>query len=655
MALSPETEAIIKRLKAEGDLIRNTGTNSIKSVNVNLAKFQDVFQSMNENIQALGAVSNGEKIEEILEHQQDLSYLNAEQRKEYEEDAAKRALLQNDIANRQLKLQEKELEDREKDRLEREKSDKRIFGKGGLLSKALGGAFDFIKKAFFIGVAGTLIYEFAAGFLEKQYGIELPTVADGLKSFSTFLKEVNWENLGEQLKILASTDFGAVLTAITVGGVATSVGSKVLDAVTTLSLAKILEKMMTSTANDVAEAVGAPTAADVAAAGSKPGAKTRGLGMLRFIRGSIPGILFGGLVATMPAIENLFRERALGMTEAEISEAQVNPADAVNIGGNAVSSIAAFLLAGGGPPGWAAALGFFALKTVYDILEAEKRKIGDEAANAALSRVDETTKQISASERLLEQYEKELARRIEEGEPTDDIRNLIALAKANSERLEEQRREEEFNARRQIYEDLDAARQALAKLEGKAPTISDIDPFKQKRISGGISPVDITVEKSPEEIMEEFERVQTAYRRQMQRARIALDKLERAARDAVEKGVGTEAQLGVGGSQPLVQNIRELNDSTKDAISTQKTELTPAIENLKDAILGEPRFRFTEDDISRLEYWLGAPITYNNNNISTVNPITNVVGGQTSNSSMVAFSQVSGDVAGNSFSGSMSA
>jgi hypothetical protein len=38
---------VVDRLKAEGQLIRNTGTNSIRSVNVRLDKFSELFQSMN--------------------------------------------------------------------------------------------------------------------------------------------------------------------------------------------------------------------------------------------------------------------------------------------------------------------------------------------------------------------------------------------------------------------------------------------------------------------------------------------------------------------------------------------------------------------------------------------------------------------------------
>ena len=44
--LSPETEAIVNRLKSEGDLVRNSGTNSIKAITINLDKFTDAFAAI---------------------------------------------------------------------------------------------------------------------------------------------------------------------------------------------------------------------------------------------------------------------------------------------------------------------------------------------------------------------------------------------------------------------------------------------------------------------------------------------------------------------------------------------------------------------------------------------------------------------------------
>jgi hypothetical protein len=50
--MSEETKAIIDRLKAEGDLMRNSGTNSLKSVKVELSKFNDLFGVISKNIEA---------------------------------------------------------------------------------------------------------------------------------------------------------------------------------------------------------------------------------------------------------------------------------------------------------------------------------------------------------------------------------------------------------------------------------------------------------------------------------------------------------------------------------------------------------------------------------------------------------------------------
>ena len=48
--LSPETQAIIDRLKAEGDLVRNSGTNSVRSVKFQLDKFESIFNVISNNI-----------------------------------------------------------------------------------------------------------------------------------------------------------------------------------------------------------------------------------------------------------------------------------------------------------------------------------------------------------------------------------------------------------------------------------------------------------------------------------------------------------------------------------------------------------------------------------------------------------------------------
>jgi hypothetical protein len=48
--LSAETQAIIQRLKDEGELVRNSGTNSIRSVKIEMSKFKGVFDVISANI-----------------------------------------------------------------------------------------------------------------------------------------------------------------------------------------------------------------------------------------------------------------------------------------------------------------------------------------------------------------------------------------------------------------------------------------------------------------------------------------------------------------------------------------------------------------------------------------------------------------------------
>ena len=50
MAVSAETQAIIDELKNQGDLIRNSGTNSIKSMNIRFDRFDGLFKSINDNL-----------------------------------------------------------------------------------------------------------------------------------------------------------------------------------------------------------------------------------------------------------------------------------------------------------------------------------------------------------------------------------------------------------------------------------------------------------------------------------------------------------------------------------------------------------------------------------------------------------------------------
>ena len=80
MALSEDTQAIIDRLKAEGDLIRDSGPNSMRSVNIKLDRFEGLFKSINDNVisqtdmmrQQMGIASQQRRQEETRRQQEEV-------------------------------------------------------------------------------------------------------------------------------------------------------------------------------------------------------------------------------------------------------------------------------------------------------------------------------------------------------------------------------------------------------------------------------------------------------------------------------------------------------------------------------------------------------------------------------------------------------
>jgi hypothetical protein len=350
MALSPETQAIIDRLKAEGQLVRNTGSNSIKAVRLDLSKFQDVFRTMNDNIQLLGTNINNEELVEQIKRQNMLAELSDDERKKIATDAAERERRENELLNRDMSVREKDMAEREKER----KSRGSLFGKNGLFSNIFSGSFNLIKSALFIGLSGSILYELTAGFLER-FGVDLPTIQEGFGKLSELSSNVNWESLKNNLNMLASTEFASLLTAGALGYAATKAIPTAVDAVQTLSIIKILENMMK------------PSADDVQKAGRTAAAGRMGLAAIRL---SIAGLIFTGITSVMPAFEDLIR-KSMGMTEDEIANRGV---DGIDIAGNAGIGLAAALALKGGPPGWIAGLTIFALKTVYDLVENAQNK-----------------------------------------------------------------------------------------------------------------------------------------------------------------------------------------------------------------------------------------------------------------------------------------
>jgi hypothetical protein len=175
MAMSAETEAIIARLKAEGDLIRNTGTNSLKTVRTEFAKFDGVFNSINQNIAEQTS---------LMKAQLGIA-----------EEAAERAKTQEQLG--ELGEREKQKQDNKSDDAGSgaDKTNEKIDAIAAKISEG------FSFKNILMGAAGAFAgYNLLKGFIDEKTG-------GGFTEFES--------NMGNMVKGLANTDFNALGETIT--------------------------------------------------------------------------------------------------------------------------------------------------------------------------------------------------------------------------------------------------------------------------------------------------------------------------------------------------------------------------------------------------------------------------------------------------------
>ena len=59
LGASTQTQEIVDRLKKDGELLRNKGKNSIRSVNIELSKFSDAFNAISGSIQNQSGILAG--------------------------------------------------------------------------------------------------------------------------------------------------------------------------------------------------------------------------------------------------------------------------------------------------------------------------------------------------------------------------------------------------------------------------------------------------------------------------------------------------------------------------------------------------------------------------------------------------------------------
>ena len=176
--LSEQTEAILERLKAEGQLTRNTGTNSLKSVKVDLAKFTDVLSSVNSNI-----------AEQTSIMRQTLDY-NVQEAQRARDEARQEQL--GEVAK---KAEEKEKETQQKTEQEKKSRSNDATSIGGVLTNMLGGFKNFVIKSLLGAVGGIAIFELARGFFDERTGGE----------FSRFFDEIDWATMTTNMTSIASS------------------------------------------------------------------------------------------------------------------------------------------------------------------------------------------------------------------------------------------------------------------------------------------------------------------------------------------------------------------------------------------------------------------------------------------------------------------
>ena len=317
--VSKDAKAIIKEIREQANTTRHKSENySIKAIQKNLVRFEGIFQSMQEVF--VGLDNRAAEQTEIAKRNAELAELDEDVRNQILRDEADRTKRENDLKNKELSL-------REKDLAKRERKDFKIFGKDGLFSNIFGGAFNMIKKAMFIGITGSFLYELTAGFLER-FGIELPALSDVASKLGDVVTSTNWEQLKKNLSALGGKDVGAAISALTLGIVTTKGLETAGDIAQTLTLAKLLE-MVT------------PRKGDVDAAGDEVGKSGRT--RLSAVRIGIAGLVFSAMSVLVGPISDLIRSK-LKMTKSELEAERY---DAIDVAGLAIQGATVGAMLGG--------------------------------------------------------------------------------------------------------------------------------------------------------------------------------------------------------------------------------------------------------------------------------------------------------------------
>jgi len=183
---------IVDRLKDEGDLIRNSGTNSIRSVKIQLDRFEDIFRVISDNI-----VAQTEMMMKSLDIQ-----------------AGELQLAKESARREETQQQLDELEEKQ-DQTELEKVEKEDGGKedreGKGLFAMLGGLGKLLMTGALIGGGLFVAYNFAKGFVDEMYNNAWTNFETGLVDFLTSIDFEALKNTFNNILIGLTSVVGAII------------------------------------------------------------------------------------------------------------------------------------------------------------------------------------------------------------------------------------------------------------------------------------------------------------------------------------------------------------------------------------------------------------------------------------------------------------
>jgi len=340
--MTPDTKAIVEKLTNEGLLLRNNGTNSIRSVKVELNKFHDTFKALSSSMQGITGTLQGQtKLEELRdEREAKIELLDDKERKDFEK-------AEKENIKSQQKLDSQKLAQDLQLAKDRDQKDFKVFGKNGIFASTLSGAFNVIKKTLFFGIVGAIGYQVLAGAVEALapsfFGkdVKMPDLFDGFSKAGAALAKLtqgDWDGLVENVKAISSP-VGMLAAGYVGANVAGTVASGTIQALTQISITKALARMLI------------------------PGPENIGDGMKaakitpKLLKGGMAGLIFAGLYSSIDPIMNFMRKDE-NMTATDIANTEV-PTGFTTAGLAGAATIASLFVPGGALLRAAAGIGMF--------------------------------------------------------------------------------------------------------------------------------------------------------------------------------------------------------------------------------------------------------------------------------------------------------